>query len=360
MYSRPWVMINGVKSTMIRGLLIQELPPITKPQIRMRVTEIDGMDGDIVTTLGYESYERDIKIGVFGENYDIDRIISFFDSSGEIIFSNEPEKKYFFSVYDAINFDRLIRFHEATVTVRVQPFKYAANEESITLNSSSTFISGFDFTETDHAVTVTLKGETFTIKGTPSIPSVDFLVPIHALDIGDGTYSVRTVAAANMPTVTLQLLADKQTPLSNAFNPTATSTSTPLTLNNGQVARLLKITVTGATNGSFRINIPRNYLRVFNQGNTFARPLITFKSIRGFTLFINDRAAFEFIPALHKIVTVDCEKMEAYTEDGLVNTHIKGDYSKILLQSGTNILKTNLGNDDMLELLEVKRYSRWI
>ena len=50
---RNYIILNGKKSTDINGLLIQSLPPISKPKIRTQIEEIDGRDGDIVTKLGY-------------------------------------------------------------------------------------------------------------------------------------------------------------------------------------------------------------------------------------------------------------------------------------------------------------------
>ena len=55
---------KGIKSSTIPGLLICELPPITKPKMRTSVTKIDGRDGDIIEDLGYESYEKKIKITI--------------------------------------------------------------------------------------------------------------------------------------------------------------------------------------------------------------------------------------------------------------------------------------------------------
>ena len=36
-----YVILNGVKNTMIKGLLVQSLPPISKPLMRTSVEEID-------------------------------------------------------------------------------------------------------------------------------------------------------------------------------------------------------------------------------------------------------------------------------------------------------------------------------
>lgn len=127
---RPYIIINGVLSTNIKGLLISTLPPISKPKVRVSLEEIDGRDGDIATILGYAAYDKVFNIGLYGD-YIIDDVIKFFDSSGKVIFSNEDDKFYNFAIYDAIDFDKLIRFKTATVKMHVQPFKYSVSETII-------------------------------------------------------------------------------------------------------------------------------------------------------------------------------------------------------------------------------------
>lgn len=53
-----YIILNGVKSNAINGLLIQTLPPISKPLMQ---TQIDGRDVDIVTPQGYSAYENFLK-----------------------------------------------------------------------------------------------------------------------------------------------------------------------------------------------------------------------------------------------------------------------------------------------------------
>lgn len=121
---RNYVILNGKDSRYIDGFLVQELPPISKPKIRTEVEEIDGRDGDLVTPLGYSAYDKEMKIGLYG-NCRIDDIISYFDSSGVVTFSNEVDKFYRYQIVEQIDFERLVRFKTATVKFHVQPFKYS-------------------------------------------------------------------------------------------------------------------------------------------------------------------------------------------------------------------------------------------
>lgn len=123
----PFLIINDISSKTVNGLLIQSLPPISKPKIRTSKEEIDGRDGDIVTPLGFAAYDKTVSIGLKGD-YNVDDVISYFNSSGKVIFSNEIDRYYNFNIYDAIDLDRLIRYRVADVKMHVQPFKYDANE----------------------------------------------------------------------------------------------------------------------------------------------------------------------------------------------------------------------------------------
>ena len=126
---RNYIELNGINSQTIDGLLIQELPQPSKPAMRINIEQIDGRDGDIITPLGYSAYDKEILIGLYGD-YDIDQIIKYFDSSGQVIFSNEEDKYYNYTIVEAIDFERLIRFRQAVVKFHVQPFKYSVTDNS--------------------------------------------------------------------------------------------------------------------------------------------------------------------------------------------------------------------------------------
>ena len=111
---RPYIVLNDVSSQTVQGLILSSLPAIAKPKIRTMIEEIDGRDGDIVTPLGFSAYDKAVEIGL-SYGYDIDDVIQFFNSSGKVVFSNEPEKYYNYAIYEQIDFEKLIRFKTATV-----------------------------------------------------------------------------------------------------------------------------------------------------------------------------------------------------------------------------------------------------
>lgn len=176
-----YIELNGTKSTDVKGLMIQSLPPITKPKVRTSKEEIDGRDGDIVTKLGYAAYDKEVSVGLHGD-FDIDDAISFFDSEGEVVFSNERDKYYRYSILEQIDFERLIRFRTAKVKMHVQPFKYdavdrvfeAVGQKSVTLRNRGNIAS---------RPTVTVYGS-----GTVSL-SVN-AVTVLSMSIGDGYITI--------------------------------------------------------------------------------------------------------------------------------------------------------------------------
>ena len=172
---------KGVSSTTIQGLLISELPPITKPEMRIKQTEIDGMDGSIIEELGYASYVKTITIGLHG-NFDINKVIKYFTGEGDIVFSNEPDKVYKAKICGQIDYTRLLRYRQASIPFLVQPFKYKLNEylrETPTETVSGTSIEATNRAD-DKVKSFKIYGKS-TQNGTPT-PST----PIDIVSIGVG------------------------------------------------------------------------------------------------------------------------------------------------------------------------------
>jgi phage-related protein len=125
-----WIEWQGKDNRLIKGLMIQKLPPITKPQLRTQITEIDGRDGDFVDVLGYATYDKTVTIGLFG-SYDVDEIAKYFTGDGTLVLSSELDRVYNARCNGQIDFKSLIRFRTADVTFEVQPFKYLRGEDPV-------------------------------------------------------------------------------------------------------------------------------------------------------------------------------------------------------------------------------------
>lgn len=184
------IKLNNINSNSIQGLLIQSLPPISKPLMRTNIEEIDGRDGDIVTKLGYSAYDKEISIGLYG-NYDIDQVIKYFNSEGNVIFSNEPDKYYKYQIINQIDFEKLIRFKTADVTFHVQPFKYSVNDNSYTLD----IVDNVDNFIIENKGNVKSK-PTITIYGSGTINLSLNGMQIFVIDLGNSEYI--TIDSAEM------------------------------------------------------------------------------------------------------------------------------------------------------------------
>ena len=150
---RDYIILNGVNSNTISGLLISTLPSISKPKIRTQTEEIDGRDGDIITKLGYSAYDKEFTIGLYG-NFDINEVIEYFNSEGTVVFSNENDKYYNYQILEQIDFEKLIRFKTAKVKMHVQPFKYPTEETPVEIEYQYVTGEGTNITldNTDNAL----------------------------------------------------------------------------------------------------------------------------------------------------------------------------------------------------------------
>ena len=112
-----------IDSREIVGLVVCELPPISKAGKRVELIDIEGKHGDIVVDNGYSAYDKEIKIGLT-RNYDLQAIVHWLDGKGKLILSNEEDYYYEAEIIEQIDFMRFVKFKTATIRFHVQPFKY--------------------------------------------------------------------------------------------------------------------------------------------------------------------------------------------------------------------------------------------
>ena len=96
--------------------------------------------------------------GLYGY-YDIDNVIKYFSSSGDVIFSNEPDKVYKYDIFQPVDFERLAHFRTATVNYHVQPFKMSAIEGVISLQSGETSLEVVNHGNVKSKPEITIHGQ---------------------------------------------------------------------------------------------------------------------------------------------------------------------------------------------------------
>ena len=176
-----YIIWNNKDSRDIKGLLISELPPITKPNMRVKETVIDGVDGSIIEELGYESYDKTIAIGL-KIGADVDEVIGFFTGSGAVVFSNEPDKYYIARITNSVEYARLLRYRTAKVTFRVQPFKYDGNEVEVRNIPEKNVLNVVNFGNHTAKPLITIKG-----KGAVELSVNDTVICQYVFPSGEDT-----------------------------------------------------------------------------------------------------------------------------------------------------------------------------
>lgn len=359
---RNYVILNGVKSDTIKGLLISELPEISKPLMRTQIETIDGRDGDIVTDLGYSAYEKQMTIGLFGD-YDIDDVIQYFDSQGTITFSNEPDKYYNYQIIKEINFQRLIRFKTATVTFYVQPFKYDTVDQIFTFNNQ--LINIPDYSETNNGVELTVSDGQITVSGTAT-SAAEFYVPISSLALEAGDYTLKAITDGTGASACSIRLIGSVPSNADSFGGTYlalqnnATTSMDGELTASKTFNYVWFYITAGTAMNFTLDVEMlgdvDSFTLTNRGNTNSRPTLTIYGSGTINLYLNGVQLFVISLGEAGYITIDAAQMNAYQGDTFMNRFVIGDYDSLSLNVGTNTISWT---GDVSELI-IEDFSRWI
>jgi len=359
-----YVELNGVKSNTIKGLMIQALPPISKPLMRTEIEQIDGRDGDIVTNLGYAAYDREMTIGLYA-GYDIDAIISYFDSSGTVVFSDEPDKYYNYQIYQQIDFEKLLRFRTANVVFHVQPFKYSAVGDDV-YYSAEKYQGLPNTTITKNGVTVAANDGEITISGTASAYAEIYL-PINPITLNPGSYTLNLTAdgtgAAACPTRLIGSVPSNADSFSGNYvslNDDATVTATD-TLTAAETYNYLwfYISPNTAIDLTLSVNLfgeSADSVNLVNMGNVNAKPTVTVTGSGTVVLEVNGNEVLTLSLGESEQITIDAAAMNAYSGDVLMNRAVTGDYAALALVPGANVLSWS----GSVTSIEVTKISRWI
>ncbi len=373
---------KGIDSRDINGLVISELPPISKPQMRVVETLVDGVDGSVIEEVGYSPYDKPLIIGLT-RNADIDEVIGYFTGEGNVIFSNEEEKYYKARIVGQIDYARLVRFRTATVVFRVQPFKYEHEEEAVVIEPNNLFdfskwnankdalsVSGGSFEITENSLTLKEpNGLDQMLLGTFSVGTTE-------ADIE----TVKTFGVAVEPstTYTLSFLGDNngeiwvlyhnaeykytsrgRTAFSGIDKHTFTF-ETPATCN------YITLRITNQSYGSSNTTLTVADIKivrgrnvdeaiVLNQGNTTSKPIIEITGKGKISFGVNHNSLFEYtFPNGEDKVVIDSQKQDAYLETVLKNRNMVGEFP--IFEAGEN----QVFFDGDIKSIKISSYSRWI
>lgn len=353
-----YIELNGEKSTSVKGLIIQSLPPITKPKMRTSNATIDGRDGDIVTKLGYSAYDKQLSIGLHGD-FDIDDAIAFFDSEGEVVFGNEPDKYYRYQILDQIDFNRLVRFRTANVKMHVQPFKHDAVDRTFDIVNQLLHVQ--DSTAGKFGITVTSSNGSIMVAG-KATSDVEMKVPIESMSL-HGNYTLTASTSGSAAGCALRLVEGSP---SMSFGGTymelksdGDSTMTATADSNAEYDALW-LDIKAGTSVNFTLGVTMssdsfNEISLTNRGNVVSRPTVTVYGSGNVELAINAVTVLSFSIESGSI-TIDAEEMNAYHGDALMNRHVTGDYSDLRLNVGENVISWR---GDVTGI-KVEDFSRWL
>lgn len=359
------ITLNGISSKTIDGLIISDLPPITKPEMRVNIEDIDGRDGDIVTDLGYAAYDKVFNIGITDKKV-VDKVIGFLNSQGTVTFSNEPSMVYNYKIIKQIDFNKLIRFKTAAVTMHVQPFKFCLTEKELEFSGAEQKISLIDYEVQKNGITVDSADGKIIFSGTASEKTF-FYIPIDDLKLSTGDYQLDVftsgtgASGAKFTLVNDTLtfgycfgeepsnLQDNKTISTTAFF----STLTPfnyiyVVFQKGQ-----------AVDFEVYVKLYRkadNIISIINKGNVYSLPTLKIFGIGDLTLGVNGEDVFTINLGLEGYISIDTTNLEAFKDAVLKNRLVSGNYDEFRLKPGVNTV--DLGG--AVEKITIQNYSRWL
>lgn len=400
---KNYIILNGKKSTDVQGLMIQALPPVQKPPMRTQIDTIDGEDGDVVTYLGFAAYDRTVKIGLRGQ-YRESEVVQFFNSSGEAIFSNEPDMIYQYQIVQGFSLERLRRFREANVIFHVQPVKRSVLTESYTpqigqnlavWTESGTKTGGFG---REGEITCTLSGDVFTFDGDAKGYEVDYERPYFHYAISSPftakkdekyIFIVEKLSGEIEKGYVVPILWDNASPLfdqtvwllprmwfgkndglTKTYIASVHKTDTPNGADVRSVGFMCEPENTSKdslgiyhqratyTNLKMRLKVFKYQSQTIrNAGNYTSMPIYEIDGDGLVTLSVNGKppVTINMSAAVNKVF-IDVEKMKAYNGDALLNRYCTGDYSDLSLEPGQNELSV-VGSASSVRVLN---YSSWI
>lgn len=132
-----WIVFKGFNTKGI--FLIEELPIVPTANVKQDIIEIDGRHGFLTDSQeAYEPIDIDVELKIYKKE-DIQKIRNIFKGSGELIFSNQPDRYYKATIISKLDFERVVRqFCKVLITFKLQPHAYEIKDNTIKLTAAET------------------------------------------------------------------------------------------------------------------------------------------------------------------------------------------------------------------------------
>ena len=138
-----WFVWNGVSSRSF-GLMVSQLPSITRGEERVDEITIPGRSGHLIMTQGADvrnGYRLDATV-TMPVGIDEQPVLSWLTGDGVAVFANDPTRCYFARIIGEIRFVRDRSLKTAVIPFWCQPYKAQYPEETaITLTGTSNSIT---------------------------------------------------------------------------------------------------------------------------------------------------------------------------------------------------------------------------
>ena len=166
----PYFIYNGIDSRLM-GVIVTAMPPTVRAAQRVESVKVPGRDGSLHETDGsYDNYTKTMECAI-KKREKIDDIAAWLTSSGEIIFSSEPDKVYLVTISNTISIVQMMRtFQKFQVSFDTYPFKYSVNrfDEALELTKAAVILGkGTVYSQPvitvygSGAVTLTINGKAY-------------------------------------------------------------------------------------------------------------------------------------------------------------------------------------------------------
>ena len=133
---------KGINSNSL-GIIVKEMPPITKAEKNIESIQINGRNGNLhIDNKTYKSKNYSI-VCVLMDQTKIDDLKYLFDGTGTLILSTEPDREYQATIKNQVDFSKYLTYlREFPLQFELDPIAYSKDENILEFSSNSNFEIG--------------------------------------------------------------------------------------------------------------------------------------------------------------------------------------------------------------------------